>query len=128
MYGLVSWWGWSLNCDTLIAGLEPGINGLPKEYFRCVGRVRFWLNQSHVTLTLFYFLSILFYLCSVPPQILHHIRSVSFLCKKEPPPPRTTPWGAYRWHGNCIHISPSAQQPGEMRNVSAFGLLYLLQS
>ena len=30
--------------------------------------------------------------------------SVSFLCEKEPPPPRSTPWGAYRCHGSFIHI------------------------
>ena len=48
---------------------------------------------------------------------------------QEPPPPRSTPWGAYRWYSSCIHISALAWQPGEIHNnVSAFALLHLLQS
>ena len=50
--------------------------------------------------------------------------SVSFLCEKEPPPPRSTP----RCHGSFIHISASVQQPGETHDVSAFALLHLLHN
>ena len=80
------------------------------------------------------------YLYSASPQIFTSYQkcfaiftcarpfSVSFLCEKEPPPPRSTPWAAYRWHGSCIHISTSVWQPGETHSVSAFALLHILQS
>ena len=89
------------------------------------------------------------YLYSASPQILHRIRSAvqglpvfhSIMRRShllpdqfpgciqvEPPPPRSTPWGAYRWHNSCIHISTSAWQPGETNNVSELTLLHLLQS
>ena len=97
-----------------------------------------------VTLILTRYLSIyLSYLYSTSPQIFtlyqKHFTiftcprpfSVSFLCEKEPPPPRSTPWGVYRCHGSYVHISASAQQPRETHNVSAFALLHpptILQS
>ena len=80
------------------------------------------------------FITFYLILYSASPQILH--RTISALqyslvqgCsvfipfyEKEPPPPRSTPWAAYRWHGSSIGISASVHQPGEMHIVSAFTL------
>ena len=88
---------------------------------------------------IFYLSIYLSYLYSTSPQIFTSYHkcftiftcarpfSVSFLCEKEPPPPRSTPWGAYRCHGSCVQIFASARQPGETHNVSAFALVHLLQ-
>ena len=103
-----------------------------------------WLkatNANYLSIYIYIYIYIyISYLYSSSPQIFTSYQkhftiftcarpfSVSFLCDKEPPPPRSTPWGAHRYHGSCVHISASVQQPGETHNVSAFTLLHLLQS
>ena len=43
----------------------------------------------------------------VPPQLRPF--TVSFLCEEEPPPPRSTPWGAYRSQGCHIMVTQLVQ-------------------
>ena len=48
--------------------------------------------------------------------------SLSFLCEKEPPSPRSTLWGAFRWHDSQASIPVSAHQPVETHIISAVAL------